>query len=108
MHTTDTPIEVQEQAQLAEQKFRDDAIAQLAKNYIALEGISHPDQVTADHECEECGAPIPVKRVKALMAEFIVGDNSVWRANPNVRLCVDCATHNEDIAKRKRIASSGR
>lgn len=95
----DIPIESQEQAQLLEQKFRDQAIARVLQNYVTLDGISHPDDVTEDGECEECGADVPKARIKALMTEFRVGDTAIWKANPNARVCVECASKNEKVKK---------
>ena len=100
IENTDIPIETQEQAQLLEQRFRDMAVARMYQNYITLEGVSHPDDVTEDHECEECGADIPKARVKALMVEIRTDDNkSVWKANPTARFCVECASSNEKQKK---------
>jgi RNA polymerase-binding transcription factor DksA len=100
----DVPIEAEEQAQLLEQKFRDQAIERAKAHYVRLEGINHPDEVE-DMECEECGAVVPAARVKALMAEFTVGDKKVWKADPNAKICVDCASANEK--RKKQFWSAG-
>ncbi len=88
----DVPIEAQEQAQLLEQRFRDQAVARMYQNYVVLEGIKTPADVTTDGECVECGATIPAKRIQALMVEVRYDNGtSVWKASPAANLCVDCA-----------------
>jgi len=90
----DVPIETQEQAQLLEQQFRDQAIAAMYSKYVVLQGIRSPADVTEDLECEECGAPVPAARVRALMAEVNTPNGPIWKANPSAKLCIDCASTN--------------
>lgn len=88
----EVPIEVQEQAQLAEQKFRDAAISQIRSKLIKLEGINSPADVTEPGECEECGEDVPAKRIQALMTELDINGTKQWFASPNAKICVECAT----------------
>lgn len=104
---SDIPIESQEQAQLLEQKFREQAIANNLKGYVTLEGIKSPEDVVEPGECEGCGAPVPEARIKALMSKITLADGSeVWKANPNAKLCVECASHNEQVKKLYRSRST--
>jgi RNA polymerase-binding transcription factor DksA len=100
----DVPIEAEEQAQLLEQRQRAEAIQRALSHYIVLDDISHPDDITEDLECEQCGSPVPAARVKALMAEFAVAEKKIWKADPNALICVECASANE---KRKKQYRSG-
>lgn len=96
----DIPIETEEQAQLLEIIFRDNAVAKVNSNLIVLEGISCPEDVGTDpHECQQCGEDLPAARIKALMTLVSVGDKQIWKANPNALICVHCATANEKIGK---------
>lgn len=96
----DMPIETEEQAQVLEMMFREKAVAKVNANLISLEGINSPDDLGTDpHECLQCGEDIPVARVRALMTQVPQGDKTVWKANPNAVLCVDCATKNEKLGK---------
>jgi len=97
---SDNPIEAEEQAQLLELMFREKAIAKVNSMLITLDGISSPADVPEDGlECAQCGEPVPANRVKALMTEVQVGNKLVWKANPNVVICVHCATKNEKLGK---------
>lgn len=91
-NNNEVPIEVQEQAQLAEQKFRDAAISHLRNKLIKLEGINSPSDVTKPVECVECGDDVPPARIRALMTELDINGTKQWFASPNAKICVDCAT----------------
>lgn len=87
----ETPIELEEQAQLLEQKQRDLAITQLYRHYVTVPGIAAPADAV-DCECEECGATIPAARIRALMVRVTTTTQpEIWKAHPSVVRCVSCA-----------------